>query len=65
VYFRAFGGVLFELATSGPGYTSDEPLDDLGGRLVLPEQFEDRRDEIKAQLTDVSTPPSKETNTGD
>jgi len=30
VYFREHGGVLFELATNGPGYDSDEPLDDLG-----------------------------------
>ena len=56
VYFREHGGVLFELATSGPGYTSDEPLDDLGGRLVLPGTFEDRREEIEAGLPDVTVP---------
>jgi len=56
VYFREHGGVLFELATSDPGYTSDEPLDDLGGRLVLPGQFEARRDEIEAELPDVTIP---------
>jgi glyoxalase family protein len=56
VYFREFGGVLFELATSGPGYDSDEPLDDLGGRLVLPGKFEGRREEIEAGLTDVTIP---------
>jgi glyoxalase family protein len=56
VYVREHSGVLFELATSGPGYTSDEPLDDLGGRLVLPGTFEDRREEIEAQLTDVTIP---------
>jgi glyoxalase family protein len=56
VYFREHGGVLFELATSDPGYTSDEPLDDLGGRLVLPGQFEARRDEIEAGLPDVTIP---------
>jgi glyoxalase family protein len=56
VYVREFGGVLFELATSGPGYTSDEPLDDLGGRLVLPGPFEDRREEIEAGLPDVTIP---------
>jgi glyoxalase family protein len=56
VYVREHGGVLFELATSDPGYTSDEPLDDLGGRLVLPGTFEQRRDEIEAQLTDVTIP---------
>jgi len=56
VYVREHGGVLFELATRGPGYTSDEPLDDLGGRLVLPGEFENRREEIEAQLTDVTVP---------
>jgi glyoxalase family protein len=56
VYFREFNGVLFELATSEPGYTSDEPLDDLGGRLVLPGKFEARREEIEAGLTDVTVP---------
>jgi glyoxalase family protein len=58
VYFREFGGVLFELATSGPGYTSDEPLDELGEQLVLPGQFESRREEIEAGLTDVTIPRS-------
>jgi glyoxalase family protein len=56
VYFREPGGVLFELATSGPGYTSDEPLDELGERLVLPGQFEDRREETEAGLTDIRIP---------
>jgi glyoxalase family protein len=56
VYFREHAGILFELATSGPGYTDDEPLEDLGGRLVLPGKFEDRREEIEAQLTDVTIP---------
>jgi len=56
VYFREHGGVLFELATSGPGYTDDEPLEDLGGRLVLPGKFEARREEIEAGLTDVTVP---------
>ena len=56
VYVREFNGVLFELATSGPGYTSDEPLDDLGGRLVLPGKFENRREEIEAGLPDVTVP---------
>jgi glyoxalase family protein len=56
VYVREHGGVLFELATSAPGYTSDEPLDDLGGRLVLPGRFESRREEIEANLPDVTIP---------
>ncbi|WP_276271905.1 VOC family protein [Haloarcula litorea] len=59
VYFREFGGVLFELATNGPGYDSDEQLDELGERLVLPGEFEARREEIEAQLTDVTVPRSE------
>ena len=56
VYAREHNGVLFELATSGPGYTSDEPLADLGGRLVLPGELEARRDQIEAGLADVTVP---------
>jgi glyoxalase family protein len=58
VYFREFAGVLFELATADPGYASDEPLDALGERLVLPGRFEDRRDEIESGLADVTVPRS-------
>jgi glyoxalase family protein len=65
VYFREHGGVLFELATSGPGYTSDEPLDELGERLVLPGKFEARREEIEAQLPDVTVPRAEETASAD
>ena len=56
VYFREFAGVLFELATKDPGYTSDEPLDELGERLVLPGEFDDRREQIEAGLPDVTVP---------
>lgn len=56
VYFREFGGVLFELGTSDPGYDSDEPREDLGGLLVLPGEFEDRGEQIKAGLPDVTIP---------
>jgi glyoxalase family protein len=65
VYVREHGGVLFELATSGPGYTSDEPLDGLGERLVLPGKFEARREEIEAQLPDVTVPRAEETASAD
>ncbi|MFC6976931.1 ring-cleaving dioxygenase [Halomicroarcula sp. GCM10025709] len=60
VYFREFGGVLFELATSGPGYTSDEPLSELGERFVLPGSFGDRRDEIEAGLPPVTVPRAEQ-----
>jgi len=56
VYFREFAGVLFELATADPGYASDEPLDELGERLVLPGQFEARREAIEAELPEVTVP---------
>ena len=62
VYFREFGGVLFELATDGPGYTSDEPLAELGGRLVLPGEFGERRGEIAAALPDVTVPRPETTD---
>ncbi|ELZ66925.1 dioxgenase [Haloferax prahovense DSM 18310] len=65
VYFREFGGVLFELATSGPGYTADEPLEDLGGRLVLPGEFEGRREQIEAGLTDVTVPRAESAEADD
>lgn len=50
VYVREHGGILFEFATEGPGYTVDEDLESLGGRLVLPEWLEGRREEIEAGL---------------
>ena len=56
VYFREFNGVLFELATSGPGYDSDEPIDALGEQLVLPGVFDRRREDIEARLADVTVP---------
>ena len=56
VYFREPGGILFELATDGPGYTSDEPRSELGERLVLPGDFERRRAAIEAALPALSVP---------
>ncbi len=51
VYFREPSGVLFELATIGPGFTTDEPLETLGERLSLPPRFEHLRDELEPVLT--------------
>jgi len=50
VYAREPGGVLFELATDGPGFTVDEELEHLGDELILPPWLESRREEIEAQL---------------
>jgi len=58
VYFREHAGVLFELATNGPGYDSDEPLAELGDRLVFPGRFGERREEIEANLPEVTIPRS-------
>ena len=50
LYFREPNGILFELATDGPGFAVDEPLERLGETLVLPPFLEDRRAEIEAGL---------------
>ena len=50
VYFREPGGVLFEIATDGPGFTVDEPKDTLGSSLKLPAWIEPRRAQIEASL---------------
>jgi len=50
LYFREPGGVLFEIATDGPGFATDEPADRLGEKLALPPFLEGRRREIEAGL---------------
>jgi glyoxalase family protein len=56
VYFREPSGVLFEIATIGPGFTVDEPLDHLGEKLSLTPQFEHLRDQIEPTLTPLHNP---------
>jgi glyoxalase family protein len=51
VYFREPSGILYELATIGPGFTTDEPLEHLGERLSLPPDFEHLRDQVERVLT--------------
>lgn len=50
LYFREPGGVLFEIATDGPGFTADEPSESLGQQLALPPFLEPQRDQIEAGL---------------
>jgi glyoxalase family protein len=50
LYFREPGGVLFEIATDGPGFTADEPLETLGEKLSLPPFLEPKRASIEANL---------------
>jgi glyoxalase family protein len=50
LYFREPNGILFEIATDGPGFTADESLATLGERLSLPPFLEHRRREIESAL---------------
>jgi glyoxalase family protein len=54
IYFREPGGVLFEVATAGPGFAIDESLDHLGEALKLPPQFEKDRAKLEQTLTPVA-----------
>lgn len=54
LYFREPGGVLFEIATDNPGFTVDEPLNELGTNLKLPAQYEGMRDKIEGVLPKLS-----------
>ena len=56
VYFKEPGGVLFELATDGPGFTVDEDPAHLGESLVLPPFLEPQRDRIEAGLPKLTMP---------
>jgi glyoxalase family protein len=54
VYFKEPGGVLFELATDGPGFAVDEDAAHLGETLVLPPWLEGQRDAIERTLPPLS-----------
>ena len=56
VYFLEPGGVLFELATDGPGFAVDEDAERLGERLVLPPWLESKRHDIEAGLPPIRMP---------
>jgi glyoxalase family protein len=58
VYFREPGGVLFEIATDGPGFTTDEAPEHLGETLVLPPWLEAQRGRIESMLPPLSLPVS-------
>jgi glyoxalase family protein len=53
LYFREPNGILFELATDGPGFDADEPMETLGERLSLPPFLESRRTDIEAGLKPI------------
>jgi glyoxalase family protein len=56
VYFREPSGVLFEIATLGPGFTADEPLETLGEALSLPPAYEPLRERLEEVLTPLPDP---------
>ena len=56
IYFREPNGILFEIATDGPGFATDEPVDHLGETLKLPPQYEQHRSEIERILPPISLP---------
>ena len=56
VYFREPSGVLFELATIGPGFAVDEPVEHLGEKLSLTPQYEHLRSQVEPHLTPLRNP---------
>jgi glyoxalase family protein len=56
IYFREPGGVLFEIATDGPGFTHDESVEELGENLHLPAWMESARPRIEAVLPPITIP---------
>lgn len=54
VYFRTPAGILFEIATDGPGFTADEKEEELGKNLALPPFLEPEREMIEANLPKIS-----------
>ena len=56
IYFREPGGVLYEIATLGPGFATDEDPAHLGEKLILPPAFEHLRDRVEPLLTPLPDP---------
>jgi glyoxalase family protein len=54
IYFREPGGVLFEIATDGPGFAIDEDAATLGERLSLPPFLESQRQAIEAHVKPIT-----------
>jgi glyoxalase family protein len=59
IYFREPSGVLFEIATLGPGFTADEPLESLGEELSLPPAYEPLRERLEGVLTPLEPVASR------
>jgi glyoxalase family protein len=59
IYFREPAGVLFEIASKGPGFAADEDPDRLGERLSLPPDYEHLRERLEQVLTPLPDPRSR------
>ncbi|MEO9049422.1 MAG: ring-cleaving dioxygenase [Candidatus Dormiibacterota bacterium] len=64
IYYREPGGVLFEIATDGPGFTVDEPAESLGSTLSLPPWFQVRRETLNLTLPPIVVPTTATTGAG-
>jgi len=64
IYSREPGGVLFEIATDGPGFTVDETVESLGSTLSLPPWFQVRRDRLDETLPPIVVPTTATTGAG-
>jgi len=56
IYFREPSGVLFEIATIGPGFATDEDIEHLGERLALPPAYEHLREQVEKVVTPLPDP---------
>ncbi|MCC7450331.1 MAG: ring-cleaving dioxygenase [Anaerolineae bacterium] len=54
IYFRVSNNILFEIATDGPGFAADEPVESLGQKLALPPFLEPYREQIEAGLKPIT-----------
>ncbi|WP_342507880.1 ring-cleaving dioxygenase [Sporosarcina sp. FSL K6-2383] len=57
LYFRESGKILFEIATDPPGFAHDETLETMGDQLMLPEQYEQRREQLVSSLIPIQVRP--------
>jgi len=65
IYFREPGGVLFEIATDRPGFTVDETAEALGTALQLPPQYEERRENLRFNLPEITVAPARRETVGE
>lgn len=57
IYFREYGGILFEIATDPPGFAHDESLETMGEKLMLPAQYERYRSQLERSLIPIEVKP--------